>query len=194
MQTNIRGYDYALNTLETSPVSLDDLELLKKTLLWSKDDEKYIKMAGEILSEQIDKILDLWYGYVGSHQHLLYYFTDGKEVINEYLDAVRLRFGQWIKNLCFRTYDQSWLNYQYEIAKRHHKIKKNLTDNVQSVPFVNFRYLVAFIYPITSTIKGFLSNGGHSPQEIEAMYDAWFKAVVLSVVLLCYPYVKEGEF
>ncbi len=194
MDTNIKGYDYGLPTLETSPVSLTDLEFLKKTLLWSEDDTKYLRMAGEVLSSQIDEILDLWYGYVGSYQHLVYFFTDGKEAIGEYLDAVRLRFGQWIKDLCLRNYDQNWLDYQYEIAKRHHKTKKNLTDNVQSVSFVNFRYMVAFIYPITYTIKPFLSKGGHLPQEVEAMYNAWFKAVVLSVVLWCYPYIKEGEF
>ena len=36
--------------------------------------------------------------------------------------------------------------------------KKNQTDGVDSVPIIHHRYLVAFIYPITATIKSFLEK------------------------------------
>jgi hypothetical protein len=67
-------------------------------------------MAGEVLKDQIDAVLDLWYGFVGSHPHLVYYFSgpDGKPDAN-YLAAVRQRFGQWILDTCNRPYDQDWL-------------------------------------------------------------------------------------
>lgn len=194
MEQNIKGYEYGSTNLEKSPITTEDLKLLQQTLLWSDEDTRYLQLAGEVLQPQIDEILDLWYNFVGSHNHLVYYFTDGKAPIGEYLASVRARFGQWIKDLCFRPYDQDWLNYQYEIAKRHHKTKKNKTDGVESVPFVNFRYMVAFIFPITFTIKQFLQKSSAAKEDIEKMYNAWFKAVVLSVTLWCYPYVKEGEF
>lgn len=190
----IPGYLYGSELLERSPVSLEDLQLLKQTLLWSEEDEHYRKMAGEVLRDQIDAILDLWYGYVGSHSHLVYFFTSNGTPNAEYLSAVRKRFGKWIEDLCFRDYDQHWLDYQYEIGLRHLKNKKNKTDGISSIPFVNFRYMVAFIYPITVTIKNFLANKGHSSEEVEKMYNAWFKSVVLSVVLWCYPYVVPDEF
>jgi hypothetical protein len=152
-------------------------------------------MAGEVLADQVDEILDLWYGFVGSHPHLLYYFTgpDGQPN-TQYLDAVRKRFGQWILDTCNRSYDQDWLNYQHEIALRHHRSKKNQVDNIQSVANINLRYLIAFIYPITATIEPFLAKKGHSSEEVEKMHQAWFKAVVLQVVLWSFPYVKEGDF
>ncbi len=190
----IHGYDYGSPALQKSPVSLEDLALLKKTLLWSEEDDRYLRMAGEVLSDQIDDVLDLWYGYVGSNEHLVYYFSHNGQPVGPYLDAVRKRFGQWIKDLCNRPYDQDWLNYQYEIALRHHSAKKNKTDGVESVPIVHFRYIPAFIYPLTVTIKDFLAKKGHSPKDVEGMYNAWFKAVTLTAVLWCYPYVKEGEF
>lgn len=190
----IKGYHYGETTLAKSPVSLKDLELLKKTLMWSEEDEKYLKIAGEVLKDQVNEVLDLWYGYVGSHEHLVYYFTKNGMPNSDYLSAVRARFGQWIMDLCQRNYDQDWLNYQYEIAMRHHSSKKNKTDGVDSVPIVHFRYMVAFIYPITVTIKNFLGKKGHSAEEVDKMHDAWFKAVTLSVILWCYPYVKPGEF
>lgn len=193
-QQNIPGYMYGSDVLATSPISLSDLHLLKKTLLWSEEDDKYRKMAGEVLRDQIDAILDLWYGYVGSHEHLVHFFTSNGIPNSDYLSAVRQRFGKWIEDLCFRDFDQNWLDYQYEIALRHHKTKKNKTDGISSVPFVNFRYMVAFIYPITVTIKSFLAKKGNSPEEVEKMYDAWFKSVVLSVTLWCYPYVAKDEF
>jgi len=62
------------------------------------------------------------------------------------------------------------------------------------VPHIPLRYLIAFIYPIGSTIKPFLARKGHSPEEVEKMHQAWFKAVVLQVALWSYPYAKEGDW
>jgi hypothetical protein len=190
----IQGYSYGSPSLEASPVTIQDLNLLKKTLLWSDEDDRFLKLAGEVLKEQTNDVLDLWYGYVGGNPHLLYYFTSNGQPNTEYLSAVRARFGQWIMDLCNRSYDQDWLNYQYEIAHRHYSTKKNKTDGVDSVPIIHVRYLVAFIYPITATIKSFLSKKGHSQTDVEGMYNAWFKAVTLTGILWCYPYVQEGAF
>lgn len=190
----IKGYDYGKATLEQSPVTLQDLALLKKTLLWFDDDDRFLKMAGEVLKDQTNDVLDLWYGYVGSNEHLLHYFTKNGQPNMDYLTAVRARFGQWILDLCQKSYDQNWLNYQYEIAKRHHSTKKNKTDNADSVPIIHYRYMTAFIYPITATIKSFLAKKGHSQADVEAMHNAWFKAVTLTVILWTHPYINKGEF
>ncbi len=192
MSTNIPGYAYG--QVGPSPLTLSDLDLLKKTLLFTDEDVRYLRMAGDVLADQVDDILDLWYGYVGSHPHLVAYFAHNGTPNADYLAAVRKRFGQWILDLCRRDYDQEWLNYQHEIALRHHSTKKNRTDGVEAAPIVHFRYMVAFIFPITHTIKGFLAKKGHSSQEVEAMHAAWFKAVTLTALLWCCPYVKEGEF
>lgn len=186
--TTIAGYTYGQEP--QSPVTLDDLADLKATLLWSDEDAKALQMAGDVLGQQVDDILDLWYGYVGSHPHLVKYFNgpDGTPS-GEYLDAVRARFGQWIRDLCQRSWDEDWLAYQEEIAVRHTADKKNETDGIDSTePYVPLRYMVAFIWPITATIKDFLATKGHSAEEVDAMYQAWFKAVTLSVVLWSRPY------
>lgn len=47
------------------------------------------------------------------------------EVDEEYFERTHKRFVQWIDDTCNRTYDRDWLNYQYEIALRHHRAKKN---------------------------------------------------------------------
>lgn len=193
-QVRIKGYDYGNTTLEKSPVTMQDLELLKKTLLWNDDTDRYLRMAGDILKDQVSEVLDLWYNYVGSNEHLLYYFSKNGEPNKAYLGAVRNRFEQWVLDLCQRPYDQKWLDYQYEIAKRHHATKKNKTDGVDAAPIIHFRYLVAFIYPITATIKGFLAKNGNDQKEIDAMHDAWFKAVTLTALLWCYPYINKAEF
>jgi len=193
--TTIAGYTYGTEQVAKSPITLEEFEKLKQAVLFGPEDEKYLRMAGEVLADQVEEILDVWYGFVGSHPHLLYYFTDGKDNPNsEYLAAVRKRFGQWILDTCKRPYDQAWLNYQQEIGLRHHRTKKNQTDNVTSVPIVHHRYMVAFIYPITATIKPFLAKKGHSAEEVDKMYQAWFKSVVLQVALWSAPYVKEGDW
>lgn len=43
--------------------------------------------------------------------------------------------------------------------------------------------MIGFIYPITATIKPFLAKKGHAAEEVEQMYQAWFKSVVLQVAL-----------
>lgn len=190
----IKGYTYGSSSLQSSPVTAAELDLLKKTLLWSDDDNRFLQMAGEVLKDQTNDVLDLWYGYVGGNSHLLHYFTKNGAPNMDYLTAVRARFGQWILDICQKPYDQDWLNYQHEIAKRHHSTKKNKTDGVDTEPIIHFRYMVAFIYPITATIKSFLAKKGHSQQDVDGMHNAWFKAVTLTVILWCHPYINTGEF
>jgi hypothetical protein len=195
MAETIHGYTYGTEQVAKSPVSLGDFALLKAATMFTEEDERYLRMAGEVLADQIDEILDLWHGWVGSHPHLVYYFSgpDGQPD-PRYLQAVRERFGQWILDTCNRPHDQAYLDYAHEIGLRHHRTKKNQTDGVQSVPHIPLRYLIAFIYPIGSTIKPFLARKGHSPEEVEKMHQAWFKAVVLQVALWSYPYAKEGDW
>ncbi len=192
---NIPGYTYDSGSTARSPLTLEELEKLKKAVLFTEEDERYLRMAGQVLADQIEDVLDVWYGFVASHPHLVYYFTDGKgNASDEYLAAVRKRFGQWILDTCNRPYDQKWLNYAHEIGLRHHRSKKNRTDNVRSVPNVSFRYMVAFIYPITATIKPFLAKKGHSAEQVEKMHQAWFKSVVLQVALWSAAYVNPEDF
>ena len=154
-------------------------------------------MAGDVLDAQTVEILDVWYGFVGSHPHLIRYFSEAAsgEVNAEYLGRVRERFKQWILDTCRRPYDQEWLDYHYEIALRHTHAKKNQADEAYGTPdHIGLRYMITFIYPITATMKPFLANGQHSAEVVDKMYDAWFKAVTIQVTLWSYPYAKEGDF
>jgi hypothetical protein len=188
----IPGYLYGSAELGQSPVSADDLALVKQTVLFGDDDERYLRMAGEVLGDQVEDVLDVWYGFVASHPHLVRYFAgaDGAP-IDDYLARVRARFGQWVHDLCERPWDRAWLDYQEEIALRHTPAKKNQTDGVDAVDHIPLRYLVAFIYPITATVRDFLAKKGHSEEEVDAMHQAWFKAVTLSVALWSRPYAGE---
>jgi hypothetical protein len=191
----VPGYDFGAGTVTRSPLGIEDLDLLKQTILFTDEDERYLRLAGDVLEDQADEVLDLWYGFVGSHPHLIYYFSDlGGEPDGDYLARVRERFKLWILDTCRRPYDQEWLDYQQEIALRHTRAKKNQTDGARAPEHIPLRYMVAFIYPITATIKQFLASKGHSAEEVEKMHQAWFKSVVLQVALWCYPYVRDGDF
>jgi hypothetical protein len=191
----VPGYDFGAGTVARSPLGIEDLDLLKQTILFTDEDERYLRLAGDVLEDQADEVLDLWYGFVGSHPHLIYYFSDlGGEPDGDYLARVRERFKLWILDTCRRPYDQEWLDYQQEIALRHTRAKKNQTEGARAPEHIPLRYMVAFVYPITATIKQFLASKGHSAEEVEKMHQAWFKSVVLQVALWCYPYVREGDF
>jgi len=192
MSEQIKGYAYG--QVGQSPISIAEFELLKKTVMFTTEDEKNLRLAGEVLQDQTNEVLDLWYGFVGGNEHLVKYFGKNGQPNTDYLSAVRARFRQWIMDLCNKPYDQTWLNYQHEIGLRHHSAKKNKTDNVDAEPIINYRYMVAFIFPITATIKGFLGKKGHPAETVEAMYASWFKAVTLTVILWTYPYINKNEF
>ncbi len=187
--TEIPGYTYGTPEVAPSPVTDEDLAKLQAATLFSEEDARSLRMAGEVLADQIEDVLDLWYGFVGSHPHLVHYFSgpDGQPD-GAYLAAVRRRFGQWILDTCNRPHDRAYLDYAEEVGLRHHRSKKNRTDGVSSVPHIPLRYLVAFIAPITLTIRDFLAKKGHSEEEVDRMHRAWFKSVVLQVALWSRPY------
>ncbi len=192
----IPGYALGDPALPRSPLTLQELELLKETVLFTEEDVRYLRMAGEVMVPKTEAILDVWYGFVGANPHLIRYFSneaDGQPNA-EYLARVRARFGQWIRDTTDADYGQAWLDYQQEIGLRHTRAAKNCADGAPSVDHINFRYLVAFIVPVTATVEPFLADGGRSPEEVKKMHAAWTKSVVHQVVLWSYPYVKDGYF
>ncbi|HXF54834.1 MAG TPA: protoglobin domain-containing protein [Hyphomicrobiaceae bacterium] len=193
---SIPGYRLGDPSLPKSPVTASDLAMLKASLLMGEEDIAALRKAHDVVKDQIEAILDVWYGFVGSSPHLLAYFSDAKtgQPIGGYLAAVRKRFGQWILDTCRADYDAAWLAWADEIGRRHHRSGKNATDKVTAAPHIPMRYLLALVMPISLTMKPFLAKKGHAPAEVEAMHAAWTKAVLLQAILWCRPYVREGDF
>lgn len=191
----IPGYTLGQPTVPKAPITLGELELLKKTVLLAGDDVAALRASAPILADQTEAILDVWYGFVGSQPHLLAYFAnDAGRPDADYLGAVRRRFVQWILDTAQAKFDQPWLDYQFEVGRRHHRSGKNRTDGAHAVPHIAYRYLPALLYPVTATLKPFLASKGASAEDVERMQQAWIKAVLLQVILWSYPYVREGDF
>jgi hypothetical protein len=194
--TSIPGYTYGTAEVARSPITMDELDLLKTALLWDDEDDRALRLAHDVLADQVEEILDVWYGFVASHPFLVRYFSrrsDGQPDAG-YLERVRARFGQWILDTTRTPYGQAWLDYQEEIGRRHHRVGKNRTDGVDAVEHIPLRYLIAFIYPITATMRPFLEARGHSAGDVDRMHDAWRKAVILQVALWSRPYATDGDF
>ncbi len=192
----IPGYRHGDPALPASPVTLADLDALRRTLLLGEDDVAALRASRAALEGRVEAILDVWYGFVGATPELLQYFRrrgDGQPD-GAYLAAVRRRFGQWILDTADARFDQPWLDWQHEIGLRHAPAKKNLTDGADSAPLVHFRYLVALAVPVTTTLKPFLAATGVPPAEVERMHAAWVKAVLLQVILWSQPYIRDGHF
>jgi hypothetical protein len=188
----IPGYTYGTPEAAKSPVSPADLELLKKTVNFTEEDQKYLHMAGEVLADQTEEVVKRWRGVIAANPHLAQYSLgpEGKPDAHYSADS-GLRFRQWILDTCFRRYDQDWLNYQHEIALRHTSVKKNQTDHVQSAAYIPLRYVIAFTAVINDAIKPFLSANGHSEDEVEKMHRAWCKSVQLQIALWSEPYADS---
>ena len=100
----IPGYSMGQKSLAKAPFTLADLESLKKTLLFTDEDVRYLRMSKAILVDQTEPILDVWYDFVASTPELVFYFKNNKTGTPDsaYLGAVRKRFGQWIRDLTIR--------------------------------------------------------------------------------------------
>lgn len=178
-----------------SPVSLAAFDQMKQTAMFGEEDVEHLRLSLRVLQDQVEDILDVWYGFVATTPHLVASFsrTDG-EPLKDYLTDVRKRFGQWIIDTARARYDQSWLDAQHEIGLRHHRAKKNVTDDADSTDIVPFRHLFALIYPVTATLRPFLEKGDHPPETVDRMMAAWLKSCLLQVTLWSHPYVKDGDF
>ena len=187
------GYTYGSPDLLPSPVTLDDLDRLHATVLWGDADAQALRRAGDILGPRADRILDVWYGFVGGNAHLVEFFAGADGTPNsDYLASVRARFERWIVDLCTRERNQEWLDYQNEIALRHTAAKKNVTDGVKSTSDeIALRYVIAFIVPLTITIRPFLAEELTDANELENAYQAWFKAVTVTATLWSQPYSRS---
>ena len=185
---SIPGYTYG--SAAPSPVSLGELEALKATVGLTDEDNRYLKLAGEVLQPQTRQLVDHWRnGIIAGIPNLARHSRtpDGKP-IPEYSAQSGLRFQQWILDTCFRPYDQDWLNYQHEIALRHTTVKKNKTDGVDSTSYVPLRDIIAFLAVMNETIKPYLAAKGHSPDNVTKMHQAWCKSVQLQIALWAKPY------
>ena len=190
---DLPGYDYGTARSAHSPLTLADLKALEQTAGFTDEDRAALKQAGEVLADQAEGLVDSWRAEIGKQNHLAecFFGPDGKPDEN-YKAAVKKRFVQWVTDLCTRPRDQVWLDYQEEIGLRHTPAKKNQTDHARTPNVVPLRYLFAFVPTIVLNTKPFLAKKGHSPDQVERMYRAWFKAVTVDITLWSRPYVPDG--
>lgn len=188
----IAGYSYGTSEVVKSPVSIEQLESLKTSAGFTQEDERYLRLAGEVLQGQTKQIVAHWRsGIIASIPHLARHSrTPDGEAIPEYLAASNLRFEQWILDTCLRPYDQDWIDYQQEIATRHTSLKKNKVDGVNSTPYVPLGDVIAFVAVMNETIKPYLAAKGHSPEDVQRMHLGWCKSMQMQLALWLAPYAE----
>jgi hypothetical protein len=181
----IPGYRYGTHEVARSPLSITDMKSLKMSAGFTDEDQRYLQLAGEVLSEQTQQIVDHWRGsIIASIPNLARHSRSPEgDPIPQYLANSNLRFRQWILDTCCRTYDQDWINYQQEIALRHTSLKKNKVDSVRSTPYVPLRDVVAFVAVMNETIRPYLAAKGNSAEEVDRMHRAWCKSIQIQIAL-----------
>ena len=186
----IPGYTYGSGEVGLSPVSLREFEDLKVSTGFTDEDERYLRLAGEVLADQAEQIVHHWRSEIiagipnlARHSH-----TPEGDPLPDYLARSNRRFEEWILDTCFRPYDQDWLNYQHEIALRHTSLRKNQVDGVRSTPFVPLRDVIAFIAVMNETIRPYLAAKGHPAEDVDKMHQAWCKSLQLQAALWAKPY------
>ncbi|HEY9641928.1 MAG TPA: protoglobin domain-containing protein [Coleofasciculaceae cyanobacterium] len=195
VSSNIPGYNYRAQTIARSKVSIEDLAALKESVQFMEEDEKFLRLAGEVMSDQTKQIVEHWRStIIASIPNLARHSrTPEGNPLPEYLAKSNLRFQQWILDTCFRSYDQDWLDYQEEIALRHTSLKKNRIDSVESTDHVPYRDIVAFVAVMNETIRPYLAAKGHSDEQVMRMHLAWQKSLQMQIALWAKPYMDAAN-
>ena len=192
---HIPGYSYGTAEVTESPISPRQLAELKVSARFTEEDQRYLRLAGEVLAGQIKQIIQHWRsGIIASIPNLARHSrTPEGNAVPEYLAKSNLRFEQWILDTCLRPYDQDWINYQQEIALRHTTAKKNKVDGVRSTPYVPLQDVIAFTAVMNQTIRPYLAARGNSVEEVEKMHRAWCKSIQLQMALWVGPYADNRK-
>lgn len=191
----IPGYSYVLAEVARSSVSLNELAELKISAGFTDEDERCLRLAGEVLGDRTGQIVRHWRNQIIASIPKLagHSRTPEGEAIPAYLERSNARFRQWILDTCLRPYDQDWINHQQEIALRHTSFKKNEVDGVRSTPYVPLRDVIAFVGVMNETIKPYLAAKGNSAEEVDKMHRAWCKALHLQMALWIGPYADARQ-
>lgn len=192
---NIPGYTYGSSEVAVSPVLMRDFDDLKQSAGFTEDDQRYLRLAGEVLVDQTEQLIDHWRNRIIAGIPNLARHTrepDGRAIL-KYSANSGLRFQQWILDTCFRPYDQDWLNYQQEIALRHTGLKKNKVDGVRSTSHVPLRDIVAFVAVMNETIKPYLAAKGSTVDEVDNMHRAWCASMHMQLALWTKVYLDAGQ-
>jgi hypothetical protein len=192
---HIPGYSYGNTEVAGWTVSMRELEDLKISAGFTKEDERYLRVAGEVLEDQTKQIVDHWRsGIIANIPNLarLSRTPEGNE-IPEYLAKSNRRFQEWILDTCFRPYDQDWINYQQEIASRHATVRENGVDGNRSTPYVPVCNVIALIAGISESMKPYLAAKGNSAEEVDKMHRAWCKSMQLQLALWAGPYTDASQ-
>ncbi len=192
---DISGYLYGSPEVPISTISVLDLANLKISAGFTEEDQRYLRLAGEVLEDQARQVVEHWRSRIianipnlARHSRSL----EGNPLPN-YLAASNLRFEQWILDTCLRPYDQDWINYQQEIALRHTTLKKNKVDGVQSTAYVPLRDIIAFLAVMNETIKPYLAAKGHSGEDVDGMHRAWCKSMQLQLAIWVRAYAGSDQ-
>ena len=192
---HIPGYSYGTAEVARSPITVRDLDSLKLTAGFTAEDERYLRMAGEVLADQTERIVAHWRaGIIAGIPHLARHSRSPEgEAIPDYLARSNLRFQQWILDTCLRPYDQDWIDYQQEIALRHTHLQKNAVDHVRSTSHVPMQDVLAFVAVMNETIKPYLAAQGHGVEDVNRMHSAWCKSLQMQLALWLGPYSRSGD-
>jgi hypothetical protein len=189
---DLPGYNPCSPEVAKPPITLDELKELKATCLLTGEDAIYLRLSYDVLKDQAEDLVTMWRGIIAQHVHLASYGRDREtgEPDKEYAAAVRKRYAQWVLDTARAEYDQAWLDYQYEIGLRHHRLKKNVTYHARAATHIRGRDLIGVAAVTVAALPPIWRRAAGR----ERATDAWWKSMILQVPLWSQPYMKRRRF
>ena len=87
----IAGYEFGTRSVVRSPLGIEDLDLLKQTVLFGEEDEEHLRMAGDVLEDQVEDVLDVTRMLASDPDGLREHESKALELLLPYLFDANLR-------------------------------------------------------------------------------------------------------
>lgn len=189
-QAQLAAEDRAITGVPAGFPSAEEVELLGRIGLFSRDDERALRKLWRLLQDQTDDYLDRVLGMVAAYPALATALTVLRDENSEHWTdspaILRHRFRRWLFETCFSPQQPTWIQELYS------EFPPGLAMQALFSRLPDFRYLIALSFPLLATANTLLVGNQVASQDRERMQSALLKAILLQVTLVSKLYVKEG--
>ncbi|HEX2544718.1 MAG TPA: protoglobin domain-containing protein [Ramlibacter sp.] len=175
-------------------MSDESFQGLKDTLFFGPEEIGWLRQVHAVLQEQVDDVLDTWYGSLACKPKRTPYLTRTTALPEAvYVQALRRRLATWMLDVTAAAYDRAWLDHQHHERLRHARDSAPVIPDAAAAHAAHLRSIVGLVLPLTVTLRPFLARNGHARTEIDCMEQAWFKAATLVAALWAQPLIPEQD-
>ena len=191
---DLPGYNPGSPEVAKSPITLEELNDLKATCLFTDEDMIYLRLSYDVLKDQAEDLVTCGVASSRSMSTSPAMAWIGRRA-NRTRNTPRLS-ASVTPSGCSIPREPNTTKHGSIISMRSVYAtigkKKNVTDHANAATHIRGRDLIGFAAATVAPMRPYLEKGGHSAETVQRMQDAWWKSMILQVTLWSQAYMNPG--